>query len=306
MKIGFIGLGAMGRPIAARLQRAGHQLTVHDLRRDAARALVDEGAHWADRPAQAAAGAEALFTSLPGPAEVESVACGAGGIQQALGAGSVWFDLTTNSPDCVRQLHAIVRERNVELLDAPVSGGPRGAKSGKLALWVGGNRDTYDRYLALLHTVGDQPCYVGAIGAGSVAKLAHNCATFSIQTALAEVMSLGVKAGVEPAALFRAIRQGASGRVRTFDRLPDHFLAGRFDPPAFPVHLAHKDMLLALALARRHDVPMRVAEGALGELEEAMRRGWGHRDSRIAMTLQEERAGVTVRVPEDQLRTLLD
>ncbi len=306
MKIGFIGLGTMGRPIAARLQRAGHELTVHDLRRDAAQALVDHGAQWAEGPAHAAAAAEVLFTSLPGPAEVESVALGANGVQDALRAGSAWFDLTTNSPDCVRQLHAALQDRNVQLLDAPVSGGPRGAESGKLALWVGGDRETYDRYLGLLRTIGDQPCYVGAIGAGSVAKLAHNCATFSIQTALAEVMSLGVKAGVAPAALFRAIRQGASGRARTFDRLPDHFLAGRFDPPAFPVHLAHKDLVLALDLARRHDVPMRVAQNALAELEEAMRRGWGHRDSRVAMTLQEERAGVTVRVPEDQLRTLLD
>ena len=110
------------------------------------------------------------------------------------------------------------------------------------------------------------------------------------------MFTLGVKAGVEPLALFRALRQGATGRKRTFDRLAEHFLPGVYDPPAFTVRLAHKDMKLALELAEQ-EVPMRVGKVALDELDEAMRRGWGERDCRVAMTLQEERAGVSVRVP---------
>jgi 3-hydroxyisobutyrate dehydrogenase len=306
MKIGFIGLGAMGRHMAASLQRAGHELTLHDLHHEAAAENLAAGAKWADTPVAAAAGAEVLFTSLPGPAEVEAVALGANGVRQGLRAGSTWFDLTTNSPQCVRRLHAVLAERGVQLLDAPVSGGPRGAQTGKLALWIGGERAVFERHRSVLEAIGDQPFYVGPIGAGTVAKLAHNCASFSLQAVLAEVMTLGVKAGVEPDALFRAIRQGATGRARTFDRLPEHFLAGRFDPPAFALRLAHKDMTLALELAHSHGVPLRMGEAAFAELEEAMHRGWGARDCRVAMTLQEERAGVTVRVPPEQLNSALD
>jgi len=303
MKIAFIGLGAMGHHMAASLQRAGHALRVHDLRREAGAEHVAAGAQWAQTPAVAAADAEVVFTSLPGPAEVDAVS---GALRDALRPDSAWFDLTTNSPATVRRLHAFMAERGVQLLDAPVSGGPRGAQSGKLALWVGGERAVFDRFRPLLESIGDQPFYVGPIGAGTVAKLAHNCASFAVQAVLAEVMTLGVKAGVEPWALFRAIRQGATGRARTFDRLPDHFLSGNFDPPAFALGLAHKDMTLALGLAREHGVPLRMGEAAFAELDEAMRRGWGGRDCRVAMTLQEERASVTVRVPQEQLRGALD
>lgn len=303
MNIGFIGLGAMGRHMAASLQRAGHQLHVHDLRREAGEEHLAAGARWADTPAAAAADSEVVFTSLPGPAEVETVA---GALRDALRRGTAWFDLTTNSPECIRRLHAAIAKRGAHLLDAPVSGGPHGAQSGKLALWVGGDRSLFDRYRPVLAQIGDQPHYVGPIGAGTVAKLAHNCASFAVQAVLAEVFTLGVKAGVEPLALFRALRQGASGRARTFDRLPEHFLAGKFDPPAFALRLAHKDMTLALELAREHGVPMRMGSAALEELSAAMDRGWGERDARVAMVLQEERAGVSVRVAPEELRGALD
>jgi 3-hydroxyisobutyrate dehydrogenase len=138
-----------------------------------------------------------------------------------------------------------------------------------------------------------------------VAKLAHNAASFMVQTALAEAMTLGVKAGVEPLALFRALRQGATGRARTFDRLVEQFLPGRYDPPAFALRLAHKDMSLALELARSVGVPMHAGEHAFAELSEALARGWGERDARVAMTLQEERAGVAVRVPPEAIEDAL-
>jgi 3-hydroxyisobutyrate dehydrogenase len=140
--------------------------------------------------------------------------------------------------------------------------------------------------------IGDQPIYVGPIGAGSVAKLVHNAASFTVQTALAEVFTLGVKAGVEPLALFKAIRQGATGRKRTFDRLAEQFLPGKYDPPGFALRLAHKDLSLALELAREVGVP---SCSSIGE-----------RDSRTPMLLQEERAGVSPRVPAEKLREVLD
>ena len=191
------------------------------------------------------------------------------------------------------------------MLDAPVSGGPRGAESRRLALWVGGDEDVFKRYRPVLDAIGDQPYYVGPIGAGSVAKLVHNCAGYIVQTALAEVFTMGVKAGVEPIALWKAVRQGAGGRRRTFDGLADQFLPAKFEPPSFALRLAHKDVTLATALGREHKVPMRLANITLEEMTEALNRGWAERDSRVAMLLQEERAGVEIRVPEAAIREAL-
>ena len=138
-----------------------------------------------------------------------------------------------------------------------------------------------------------------------MAKLVHNCAGYAIQTALAEVFTMGVKAGVEPLGLWKAVRQGAGGRRRTFDGLIDQFLPGTFEPPAFSLKLAHKDVTLATALARELGVPMRMANLALDELTEALNRGWGARDSRVAMLLQEERAGVKIAVPPDKIQEII-
>jgi len=306
MRIGFIGLGTMGQHMAMNLLRGGHPLTVHDIKRDAASPHLAAGATWADTPGAAAAGAEVVFTSLPGPVEVEAVALGDHGLLTSMRTGTAYFDLTTNSPTLVRSLHARFAERGVAVLDAPVSGGPRGARTKKLALWVGGDEAVFKHHKPVLDAIGDQARYVGPIGAGSVAKLVHNCAGYGIQTVLAEVFSLGVKAGVEPLALWQAVRQGALGRRRTFDGLIDQFLPGVFEPPAFALRLAHKDVTLATALGRECHVPMRMANLALAELTEALNRGWAERDSRVSMLLQEERAGVEIRVPESALRAALE
>ena len=293
MKIGFIGLGAMGRPMAANLQRAGHELQVFDLRR------LEGFSNFTSSVAEAARDCEVLFTSLPGPAEVEAVASQVKSVQ-------AWFDLSTNSPKVVRKIADLLVKRGVQFLDAPVSGGPKGAQTGKLAIWVGGNKETYAQYEAVLRQIGDQPYYVGPIGAGTVAKLAHNAASFTVQAALAEIFTLGVKGGVEPLALFQALRQGATGRKRTFDRLAEHFLPASYDPPAFTTRLAHKDMSLAMELAKEQGVPMKIGQIALDELAAAMQRGWSDRDCRVAMTLQEERADVSVKVDRERLQGAMD
>ena len=296
MRIGFIGLGAMGGPMAANLQHAGHSLQVYDLRRV-------EGFSPKGSVKEAVEGCEAVFTSLPGPKEVEAVAADIGA---TLGAGTAWFDTSTNSPKVVRRIAADLAGQRISFLDAPVSGGPKGAQSGKLAIWVGGEEAAFQKHLPLLKALGDQPFYVGPVGAGTVAKLAHNAASFAVQAALAEIFTLGVKGGVEPLALFRALRQGATGRKRTFDRLAEHFLPGVYDPPAFTVRLAHKDVSLALELAREAGVPMKIGQAAFDELDAAMKRGWSERDCRVAMTLQGERAGVSVRVARERLEKALD
>jgi len=297
MNVGFIGLGVMGAHMAANLARAGHEVAGTDLRK-----VEVAGVRWAASSVEAVAEAEVVFTSLPGPKEVEALAPRLG---DAMQKGAAWFDLTTNSPTCVRRVHAQLQTLGVEFLDAPVSGGKAGAESGRLAIWVGGDEATYRRCEALLRAIGDQPFYVGPIGAGSVAKLAHNTASFTVQTALAEIFTLGVKAGVEPLALFQALRHGATGRKRTFDRLAEQYLPGAYEPPTFALRLAHKDLSLALDLAREVGVPMQVAERALADFAEALKRGWAERDSRTPMLLQNERAGVEPRVPAERLRDVL-
>ncbi|MSQ55418.1 MAG: NAD(P)-dependent oxidoreductase [Betaproteobacteria bacterium] len=302
MDIGFIGLGAMGRQMAASLQHAGHALRVFDLNPKAAEPLLAGGAKLTKSPAAAADSAELVFTSVPGPADVEMLAAE---LFEAMKKGSAWFDLTTNSPEVVRRLHAKLAPRGIALLDAPVSGGPKGAESRKLAIWVGGDAAVYARYESVLKAIGEDALYVGPIGAGTVAKLAHNCASFGIQTVLAEAFSLGVKGGVEPLALFRAIRQGATGRKRPFDRMAEQYLPGKFDPPAFSLRLAHKDLKLAMEMGRANGVPMRMSELVMQDFEAAMARGWAERDARVSMVLQEERAGVSPRVDAAELQKIL-
>ena len=307
MKIGFIGLGTMGRHMAANLQKAGYEVVVHDVRREAGESHVKAGARWADSPRAVAEAADVVFTSLPEPKDVEAVALDEKtGLLGGLTAGKAFFDLSTNSPTVVRKLHAVFKARGVDMFDAPVSGGPKGAESGRLALWIGGDEAAFKKYKKVVDAIGDRAYYVGPIGAGSVAKLVHNCAGYMVQTAMAEVFTMGVKAGVDPLTIWKAVRQGAGGRRRTFDGLADQFLPGKFEPPSFALRLAHKDVTLATALGREHKVPMRMANMTLEEMTEAMNRGWADRDSRVAMLLQEERAGVEIKVPPAALKEVLE
>jgi 3-hydroxyisobutyrate dehydrogenase len=305
MQVGFVGLGTMGGKMAANLQKAGYQLVVHDARRDAATPHLAAGAIWADTPQQVAEAVEVVFTSLPGPVEMEAVTLGEGGLLAGIRPNGVYFDLSTNSPAVVRRIHAAFAERKAHMLDAPVSGGPRGAASGKLAIWVGGEEDIFKRYKPVLDAIGDQARYIGPIGAASVAKLVHNCLGYTLNRAMSEVFTMGVKAGVEPLALWEAVRQGALGRMRTFDVVLNHFLPGVYDPPDFALRLAHKDVSLATALGRELNVPMPMANLALDELTAALNRGWGERDSRAAMLLQQERAGVQIAVDAERIREAL-
>lgn len=302
MRVGFIGLGTMGSRMARNLQRAGHQLVVHDVRQACAQPHLADGAVWADTPEQVTRQTEVVFSSLPGPPEVEAVALGSQGIIAGVRSGGAYFDLSTNSPSVARRINAAFAEKNAYMLDAPVSGGPAGAASGKLALWVSGDEAAFKRYQPLLLDIGDQPRYIGPSGAGSVAKLVHNCAGYIVNAALAEVFTLGVKAGVEPLELWEAVRRGALGRRRLFDLVTDHFLPAKYDPPNFALRLAHKDVSLATALGRELGVPMRLANLTLEEMTEALSRGWGDRDSRVAMLLETERANVTIAVDPERIR----
>ena len=306
MKVGFVGLGTMGGSMAYNCLQGGNEMVVHDINRAAATPHLEAGAIWADTPREVAEQSEVVFTSLPGPTEIDAVSMGDEGLMQGMSEGKVYFDLSTNSPASIRHIHEVFAARGVHVLDAPVSGGPRGARSRNLAIWVGGDKDLFDKYKEVLDSIGDKAYYVGPIGCGAVAKLVHNCAGYIIQTALAEVFTMGVKAGVEPLALWQAVRRGAQGRRGTFEGLAEHLLPGNFDPPDFALRLARKDVDLAVAVGREFEVPMKLANVTLAEMTEAMNRGWAGRDSRVAMLLQEERAGVEVRVDPEVLRQALE
>jgi 3-hydroxyisobutyrate dehydrogenase-like beta-hydroxyacid dehydrogenase len=300
MRVGFIGLGLMGSGMTNNLQKGGHQLVVHDMRREAADKVVAAGAEWASSPRDVAQSSEIVFTSLPGPPEFEAVAAGKNGLLDGMQRGQALFDLSTNSPTLIRRLHGVFAEKGAHLLDSPVSGGPAGAASGKMALWVSGDEEAYKRYRPVLDAMGDQIFYMGSIGAASVAKLVHNLSGYIVNTALAETFTMGVKAGVDPLLLWKAVRQGANGRRRTFDTLAEHFLPNNYDPARFALKLAHKDVSLATQLGREVGVPMRLSNLTLEEMTEALGRGWQTRDSRSSMLLQQERAGVNIAVdPED-------
>jgi 3-hydroxyisobutyrate dehydrogenase-like beta-hydroxyacid dehydrogenase len=306
MKIGFIGLGTMGSSMAASLQKAQHRLVVNDVRKEEAEAHIGAGAEWADTPRAVAERCDVVFTSLPGPPEVEAVVFGEDGLLEGARPGMAFFDLSTSSQALMRRVHAAMAERGAQAFDAPVSGGPRGARSGKLAIWVGGDKATYEKHKRVLDAIGDQAAYIGPIGSATVAKLVHNLSGYAIQTVMAEVFSMGVKAGMDPLELWKAIRQGSLGRRRTFDRVADQFLVDKYDPPAFALKLAHKDVALAVGLGREVGVPMRLCNLVMEEMTEGLNRGWASLDSRVPMRLQLERAGVTIQCDPAAVQAVLD
>src|SRR6202000_1690310 len=283
MKIGFAGLGAMGGPMAGHLLDAGHTLYVLTRRRESANAAIAKGAIWAETPKNLAGQSELVCTVLPGPPEIEAIMAEENGLRAGFKAGTPYIDLSTNSPALVRELSADLAPIGVSMLDAPVSGGPKGAASRSLAIWVSGEQATFDRCKPILDLLGDQVRYLGASGNASVAKLVHNCANYGMQMVLAEAFTMGVKAGVDPAALWGAIRQGSLGRQRPVALLAKHVLPHEFDNPAFALEFAHKDVSLATALGRETGVPMRFANMTLAEMTEALNKGWGKRDSRAAL-----------------------
>lgn len=306
MKVGFIGIGTMGGHMAYNLCKAEYEVMVNDLNRDLSKRHLEVGATWGDSVKTIAQSNEVIMTSLPGPKEVQDVALRADGLLANMKPGSVWFDLSTNSVTVVRALHAQFKAKGIHMLDAPVSGGPKGAKSGKMALLVGGDKAVFDQYKKVLDAIGDQVFYIGNSGDGTVAKLVHNASGYAVQAAIAELMTMGVKAGVDPVALWAALRQCALGRVRTFDRMGNQFMQHKFDPPDFALKLAHKDVTLATELAREIGVPMRMTALTHAEMTEGLNRGWGHLDSRSFLMLQKERAGVEIKVSAEAIQQVLD
>ena len=300
MDIGFIGVGNMGAGMANNLLKAGHSLTIHELVRERATPLLEQGAKWADSPREVAEASEITFTSLPGPLEVEAVALGEGGVLEGSRPGTVYVDLSSNAVSVVRRLYDVFKAHGVDMLDAPVSGGVAGARSGRLAIMVGGDEAAYQRVKPALDGFGDNVVYCGGIGSGSVCKLMHNCIVAVTSQAISECFTLGAKAGVDIKPLWETVRRGAFGRgAAGIHQLPNTWFSGNFDPDwergFFSIRLMRKDVGLATELGREYEVPMPLANLTEQTLVEGLTRGWGDDPTSKMRLVQEERAGVQLR-----------
>src|ERR1700751_6148920 len=297
MKIGFIGTGNIGAPIATQLPAAGHALVVHDIRPEAANELLAAGAAWSSSPAALAAECEVVATCLPGPAEMEQVCLGPGDLVTHLKPGGLYIDHTTNSPALVRRVHGMLAERGVAMLDAPVSGGMEGAQTRDLLVMAVVEPAAFERARPLLDAVAKRVIYTGGIGTGSIAKILHNSASFTLDLVIAECWTAGVKAGIDAATIVNVFNEAALGQMMSLKvRLPATWLRGNFDP-RFSLALARKDLGLAQELARATNTPMRLGALCEAEMIEGIGPVWAERDASLFLALQEERAKVQVRLP---------
>jgi len=241
-----------------------------------------------------------VFTSLPGPPAVERVVYGPEGLLGALPGGSIYIDLTTNSPTFLRRIHADLAERGVEVLDVAVSGLPPAAHAGDLALFVGGDEAAFSRVEDALGALGPRVSYMGSIGAGMATKIIHNWICFGAIAVMTEGFILGKKAGVDITALYKAISDGSYGRGDVTKIFPDAIFEGKFDAGAtsfgMPLSYARKDIGLATQLARELDVPMSLAGLVEQDYVAAVAQGDGSaKATPFVVTQHEQRAGVELR-----------
>jgi len=293
MRIGFVGLGTMGGPMARRLAAQGHQVTGYDVAATRAAQAREAGVALATSPAGAAEHAEAVLSSLPDPAALRRAYLDADGVLSTVKAGAALLDLSTVDPDTWREVAAAARARGADCLDAPVSGGPAEAGTGKLVFLVGGDAAVVERCRALLMTLGTEIHHVGPLGSGQIVKIVNNVMSMGNVAVAAEAMVLGVKAGVEPKRLFE-ILSTSGGRSHHFLKRFPNVLAGDFTPN-FGIGLSRKDIALALAMAGKLEMPVPLASAVRQVYEAANAQGFGGLDMAGVTRLYEQWTGVAVR-----------
>jgi 2-hydroxy-3-oxopropionate reductase len=250
-RIGYIGLGLMGKPIASNLLKAGFELTVHNRSQEVVQELVALGALKADTPSQVAKDSEVIITNLPDSQDVEEVVLGGGGVLEGASEGAIFIDNSTIKPETARGIAEALAEKEVSALDAPVSGGDVGAKAGTLAIMVGGPREAFDRALPVFEAMGKTITYVGESGA----------------VAMGELLMLAQKAGVSPARVVDAI-QGGAAQCWALDMKPQRLFEGERGP-GFKAYMMHKDLGIVLDTARSYGMPLPATANHM-QLYEAM------------------------------------
>ena len=284
--IGFIGLGNMGVPMAGRLRDGGYSLVVNDLRPDAARPLLARGATWAASPAEVAAAAQTVITILPTSREVREVLLRAKGLLDGLRPGSLVLEMTSADPSVTRELEREVVARGSALIDAPVSGGVRGAVEGTLAIMVGGDPALLERARPVLACMGKNIFHAGPVGAGHAIKLVNNMCSGGILALTIEAVAVAARDGVDPTRAVE-ILQASSGRSNASDN-------GAFDA-GFAIRLMMKDLDGYGRLAQEAGVPSPVARAAAEVYRLAMARGMAEQDHTAIARIIEEWAGVSLR-----------
>jgi 3-hydroxyisobutyrate dehydrogenase-like beta-hydroxyacid dehydrogenase len=295
MQLGFVGTGTMGAPMAGCLIDAGHQLTVYDVRPEATAALGARGARSADSPCAVARHSEVVFTSLPGPEEVEfAVLDPSTGILAGLRAGGAYIDTTTNAPAVARRVAEACRARGADMLDAPVSGRPPA-----MTVMVGGDEPVFVKYRPLIAAMAGNVFYVGKAGAGCIAKLVTQYLGYTNFIAALEGMLIGAKAGIDLGVLARIVPLSA-GASRTFDNIPRSVLSGAFTAGG-TLDIVAKDLHLACALAREVGAPAHLGLLAHDVLSRAQAQGWGQEGFPVAARILEAMAGAELRALVDDV-----
>lgn len=292
MRLGFIGIGKMGRPMTRNLLAAGFAVTIHNRSRAVVEQLAAEGARPAGSPAEVAAAADLVFTCLPTPASVEEVYFGADGLIGAARAGQLLVDCSTVSPELSRRQADAARARGADFLDAPVSGGPAGAESGTLTIMVGGDGAALERAMPAFRALGKNVHHVGPAGSGSVVKLVNQLLVAINTAAVAEAAVFGVKAGADPRALLDVLSTSFGGSAMLARCLP-LFMERRFTPGT-PVDLILKDLGLIHEVGKALDVRLLLGAIAQEVFKEGRAMGLGDEDMAALVKPAERIAGVEV------------
>lgn len=292
-RVGFIGLGIMGKPMARNLIRAGFPLVVHNRSRAAVDELVKMGATAANSPSEVASQVDTIITMLPNSPDVELVATGSNGLKDGVKTGQLFIDMSTINPIVSQQIARELAPRGVAMIDAPVSGGEKGAIDGALSIMAGGEPQDFERALPIFQALGKTITHMGPLGTGGFTKLANQIIVAINLTAIGEALVFGTKAGVDPQKMIRALAGGLAGS-KCLDQKSEKILSGDFGP-GFKIDLHFKDLNLIHDAARSVGAPVPAA-AFVEQLFEALRvRGRGGYDHSGVITLFEDLAGIQVR-----------
>lgn len=294
MKVGFIGLGAMGRPMAKRIKAAGFDLAVYDVVAPAVEEMTALGAAAKANPGEVAAYADVICSSLPNSAILKDVMLGENGVVNALKPGSLVIDLSSVEPHVSRQLAEAVRAKGGAMIDAPVSGGVVGAENGALTIMVGGKKEDLEKAEEVLKHLGKKVFHVGESGAGQAIKLVNNLLLGANMAAAAEALTLGKKLGLTPEAMLDIISQSSGASYAMSAKAEKFIFKGSFDP-GFAVELQYKDLELAISTAKSLSVPLPMANMAQQLYEIAKASGRGREDISSVIKFYEEMAKTEVR-----------